>query len=317
MLTQATLTAGLPTLARRSGFLLGLSVALGVVGFGWPFLVPPTPTQGTGHSQDAVWLISAVVVLVLAMVLAALLDGSVDIKAIALLGVLAAVGAALRPLGAGTAGLEPMFVVLILGGRVLGPVLGFALGNIALLASALLTAGVGPWLPFQMIAAGWVALGAGLLPTRVRGRPEIALLAGYAVLAGLAFGAIMNLWFWPFSANFATPSGGPALPISFDPAADAASNAQRYLRFYLATSLGWDIPRGLLNATLVLLAGPRLLAALRACVDRAAFGAPITFAAAATPALPPTASPVPATPQLPNPLHHPATAAPAAATERQ
>jgi energy-coupling factor transport system substrate-specific component len=87
MLTRAVLTPRLPGLARRSGFLLGLSVALGVVGFGWPFLVPPTPTQGTGHSQDAVWLISAVVVLVLAMVLAALLDGSVDIKAIALLGV--------------------------------------------------------------------------------------------------------------------------------------------------------------------------------------------------------------------------------------
>ena len=34
-----------------------------------------------------------------------------------------------------------------------GPALGFLLGSTALLTSALLTGGVGPWLPFQMLAA--------------------------------------------------------------------------------------------------------------------------------------------------------------------
>ena len=57
-----------------------------------------------------------------------------DAKAVAMLGVLAAVGAALRPLGAGTAGLEPMFFLLILGGRVFGPGFGFVLGAVTLFA---------------------------------------------------------------------------------------------------------------------------------------------------------------------------------------
>ena len=47
--------------------------------------------------------------LLAAVVLAEISDGGLDAKAVAMLGVLAAVGAALRPLGAGTAGLEPMF----------------------------------------------------------------------------------------------------------------------------------------------------------------------------------------------------------------
>ena len=273
-------TGGLPRLGFRSAGLLLITCLLGVVGFGWPFLAGSQPGPSAGsHRQDAVWLISAVTLLVLAMVLAALLDGGTDVKAVALLGVLAAVGAALRPLGAGAAGIEPMFVVLILGGRVLGPVMGFSLGSTAMLASALLTAGVGPWLPFQMLAAAWVAMGAGLLPSRVRGRGEIAMLAGYALLAGFAFGAVMNLWFWPFAVS-------PDLPFGYRPEAGVGANAHRYLTFYLATSLGWDLPRGLLNAFLVLVAGPRLVAALRRGVQQAAFGVAVTFRPASTPNVP-------------------------------
>ena len=86
-----------------------------------------------------------------------------------MLGVLSAIGAALRPLGAGMAGIETVFFLLVLAGRVYGPGFGFVLGTTTLFASALLTGGVGPWLPFQMLAAAWVGLGAGLLPRRVRG----------------------------------------------------------------------------------------------------------------------------------------------------
>jgi energy-coupling factor transport system substrate-specific component len=94
-------------------------------------------------------------------VLAELADGGMDAKTVAMLGVLAAVGAALRPLGTGIAGFEPVFFLLVLAGRAYGPGFGFALGSITLFASALITAGVGPWLPFQMLGAGWVAAGAG------------------------------------------------------------------------------------------------------------------------------------------------------------
>ena len=82
-------------------------------------------------------------------------------------------GAALRPLGAGTAGIETVFFLLVLAGRVYGPGFGFVLGSTTLFTSALLTGGVGPWLPFQMLAASWVGLGAGLLP-RASGRPRDA-----------------------------------------------------------------------------------------------------------------------------------------------
>lgn len=60
--------------------------------------------------------------------------------------------------------------------------------------SALLTIGVGPWLPFQMLCSSWIGLGAGLLPRRVTGRAEIAMLAGYGVLCAYLFGFLMNMW---------------------------------------------------------------------------------------------------------------------------
>ena len=55
-----------------------------------------------------------------------------DAKAVAMLGMLAAVGGALRALGPGTAGLEPSFAVIILGGRVFGRGFGFVLGAVTL-----------------------------------------------------------------------------------------------------------------------------------------------------------------------------------------
>ena len=70
---------------------------------------------------------------------------------LAILGVLSAVNAILRGVSAGTGGVELVFFLLILAGRVFGPGFGFVLGCTSLFASALMTAGVGPWLPFQML----------------------------------------------------------------------------------------------------------------------------------------------------------------------
>ena len=128
------------------------------------------------HAADAPLLFALVVPLLLLILFAQLGDGSIDAKGIAMLGVLAAVIAALRPLGGGTAGLEPIWAILVLGGYALGPGFGFCLGAVSLFASALLTGGVGPWLPFQMLGAAWVGLGAGFLP-RLSGRPELAVIA--------------------------------------------------------------------------------------------------------------------------------------------
>ncbi|MGL5861129.1 MAG: ECF transporter S component, partial [Phycicoccus sp.] len=138
-----------------------------------------------------------------------------------------------------------------------------------LFASALLTGGVGPWLPFQMLGAAWVGWGAGLLP-RARGRVEIALLAGYGALAGLLYGLALNLSFWPFAT-------GMAGELSFVPGAPVADNLRRFLGFSLATSLGWDLGRALTNAVLISVTGRPVLGALRRAARRAAFDEPVSF----------------------------------------
>ena len=109
--------------------------------FGWPLLVDADATLA--HRSDAPWLFVLLLPLVLAVVLAEIADGGMDAKAVALLGVLASVGAALRPLGGGAAGFETVFFLLVLSGRVLGRGFGFVLGSVTLFASALLTAGCG------------------------------------------------------------------------------------------------------------------------------------------------------------------------------
>jgi energy-coupling factor transport system substrate-specific component len=199
-----------------------------------------------------------------------------DAKAVALLGVLAAMGAALRPFGAGTAGLEPTLFLLVLSARVLGPGFGFVLGAITYFASGLLTAGVGPWLPFQMLGAAWVGLLAGLLPggaaARPGGRVELAMLAGYTAVAALGYGLLLNLWFWPFGTYGNTS-------VAFVPGAPVTENLRHLLAFTLATSLGYDLPRAVLNATLVVVLGPPVLRALRRAARRAAFDAVPRFEA--------------------------------------
>src|SRR5690242_20602561 len=189
-----------------------------------------------------------------------------------MLGMLAAVGGALRALGPGVAGLEPSFAVIILGGRVFGRGFGFVLGAVTLFVGALLIGGVGPWLPFQMMAAGWVGFFAGCLP-RVGSR---VVLVGYAVLASLFYGAVINLWFWPFA------SYGPE--VTYVPGAPVLENLHRYLVFDATTSLLWDAGRAVLNGLVLAIAGPALERALRRASRRAAFDVRPEFETPASPA---------------------------------
>ncbi|OIJ67262.1 ECF transporter S component [Streptomyces mangrovisoli] len=250
---------------------LALVSAVGVVAFGWPFLAPPDSAINA-HSQDAPWLFAGLLVLLVAVVAATISESGLGPKAVAMLGVLAATGAALRPIGAGTAGIEPMFFLMVLSGRVLGPGFGFVLGSVTMFASALLTGGVGPWLPFQMLAMGWFTAGAGVLPgpDRLRGRAEYALLACYGFLAAFAYGTVMNLAGWPFMGTLA--SG-----ISFDPHAAVPANLARFVAYCAATSLGWDLGRALVTVALTLSLGPAVLRALRRATRRAAFETAVTF----------------------------------------
>ncbi|MFJ9595974.1 ECF transporter S component [Streptomyces virginiae] len=261
----------------RAAAALILVSLIGVAAFGWPLLADRQ--SGLAHSQDAPWLFAALLPLLVAVVVATIADTGMDAKAVAMLGVLAAVGAALRPLGAGTAGLEPMFFLMVLSGRVLGPGFGFVLGSVTMFASALLTGGVGPWMPFQMLAMGWFSLGAGLLPgpERIRGRAELLMLAAYGFAAAFAYGAVMNLQGWVIIQ-------GMAQGVSFHPGEPLAANLVRFVAYYLATSLGWDLGRASLTVVLTLMLGGTLLRALRRATRRAAFDAAVCFDSGERPA---------------------------------
>ncbi len=251
----------------RASVLLAVTSLVGAAGFAWPLVIQGSPTSAQAHSGDAPWLFVAVLPLLLAVVLSELSEGSLDAKAIALLGILAACGAALRIPSPGVAGFEPVFFLLMPAGRVLGRGFGFVLGAVTIAVSALITGGVGPWMPFQMFGAAWMGFGAGCLPP-ARGRAERWMLAAYAAVAGIAYGALLNLWFWPFGA-------GTSTSFSFVPGAGFAHNLHSFLLFDLTTSLGFDIPRALTNAVLVLVLGRPVLSALRRATRRAAFDVPV------------------------------------------
>jgi energy-coupling factor transport system substrate-specific component len=259
----------------RTAVVLTLASLAALAVFFWPLLIDAAPGTG-GQSGVAPAVFLAILPVIVVIVLAEVSTGGIDAKAVAMLGVLSAVNAVLRPLGAGTAGIETVFFMLILAGRVFGPGFGFVLGSTSLFASALLTAGVGPWLPYQMLAASWVGLGAGLLPGRVRGRAEIAVLAAYGVVAAYGFGFLMNMSFWPFSV-------GADTQVSYVAGAPVLENLHRFAVFtVLSSSAGWDTGRAITNVLAITLIGPAVLVTLRRAARRAAFSAPVTFAEPST-----------------------------------
>jgi energy-coupling factor transport system substrate-specific component len=257
----------------RSGAVLALASLAGLLLFVWPLMIPVP--AGWSHSQDAPIVFAALVPVIVVLVLAQLSDGGMDTRTLALLGVLTAINAALRPaLGAGTAGIESVFFLLVLGGRAFGPGFGFVLGTTSMAASALFTAGVGPWLPFQMLAAGWIGLGAGLLPGRARGRAklgELAMLIVYAIVAAYFYGAVMNLWSWPTITGIATPGyTGPSGGLDYVPGAPWIANLHRFGAYTLLTSTaGWDTGRAIWTALALGILGRPILDVLHRASRRA------------------------------------------------
>ena len=132
-----------------------------------------------------------------------------------------------------------------------------------------MTAGVGPWLPFQMICSAWVGMGAGLLPSRLRGRAEIAVLVVYGVVAAYAYGLLMNLSGWPFLLGIGLP-GQDTSGLTYLPGAPLLENLQRFGAYTLLTSTaGWDTMRAVTNSVALVLLGPSVLAVLRRAARRA------------------------------------------------
>lgn len=243
---------------RSSQASLLLVGGIGLGAFSWPLFISSTsPVQNGGH-----WLFLIILPLVLAVGISAISQNRLDVRAVALLGVLIAFATALRTLGAGQAGIEPIWLPIILGARVFGREFAFLLGTLSLFASALITGGVGPWLPYQMLAAALVAVGAASLP-RAQGRIETVLLAAYAVVASLVYGILMDLQFWPWL------SGGTS--IAYVAGGSLAENLRHFFLFHTTTGLAWDIPRAIFTAFLILVVGKPILRALQRVNRRASF----------------------------------------------
>ncbi len=249
-----------------SAIILALTTLLGIWAFLYPFFVPPATegSEGGSHTADAPLIFLLVTGLCLVAIVADLETRAIDSKTVALLGVLVASNALLRPLQ-GPGGFSAFYILPMLCGYVFGGLFGFLLGSLSVLVSAIFTGGVGPWMPFQMLAIGWVGLLSSALPKRFMttlwsGKAEKWLLAGWGAIMGIVFGLIINLWSWPYIA--AATSGLPDSQV-WQPGAGLIGALERYSAFYLATSLPWDLWTGAGNVLLLLFLGPPILRLLR------------------------------------------------------
>lgn len=240
--------------------ILALASALGAWAFLAPFFaadVSQTEITGMAHANDAPLFFVLLLGLCLLLLVTNLETRKMDAQLVAVLGVLVGINATLR-LIPGLAGFSAVFFLPILCGYVFGATFGFLLGALSLLVSALLTGGIGPWLPFQMFACGWNGMVAGWLPHFPKQpRLEIALLAGWGLASGFLFGVVMNLWFWPFLAQ---PGSAH---LAWTPGTDFFNTAALYGLFYVVTSLWWDAARAIGNVLLIVLLGIPLLRLLR------------------------------------------------------
>ncbi len=262
-------------LAKAAGHLtLTLICLLGLAAFFYPFLLSGAALGQADQSRaaDAPLIFAVLGPALLALLLAELGSGRLNARTIAVLGVLVGLNAVLRlPVGPGDS--PTFFFLTMLAGYVYGARFGFLMGALTLLVSAVLVGAVGPWMPFQMLTMGWMGMAtAALRPWGQRLRPggwgEIALLCVNGYVWGLLFGALMNLWSWPF---FAPPG------LDWQPGMGLTETLRRYAAFYLATSLAWDSVRAWSNVVLIAALGRVVLKQLRRFRARfqfAEYGAP-------------------------------------------
>jgi energy-coupling factor transport system substrate-specific component len=257
-------TGNIVSFTAASAVTLLIVSAISLLGFLWPFFV-------TSDSSAPQWIFLACAPIALLLFFAKVSNGDLDAKSVALLALLSALIAALRPLGTGAVGIEPMWFILILSARVFGPAFGFLLGALSMVLSAFITGGIGPWLAYQSFAAAWI----GLIPRRLRGRRELFALILYGILAAQFFGIAMDLQFWPWYL-------GVDSQLSYIPGGALKENIDRFITYHFLSALAWDIPRAIFTSVLLAIAGKSVLGALRRAHTRARFMTPIEFRDALT-----------------------------------
>jgi energy-coupling factor transport system substrate-specific component len=240
--------------------MLGLASLAGLALFAPPFL-------GRRLAGDVLAMLLALACVgVLALV--ELGVRGLDARRLALLAALAAIDTALRlAVVHGVGGFSPVFFLVLCAGYVFGASYGFLVGAVSILVSAVAEGGIGPWLPYQVLATGWVGVAAGLCGGWRTGPPswrDLALLAAVGALTGWLFGALMDVQVW-----VAGYRGSPDL--GWQPGMTPQRALANFARFYLATSLAYDTFRAAGNALMVVLLGLPVLAALRRVRARLSF----------------------------------------------
>ena len=162
-------------------------------------------------------------------------------RVVGLVAVLAALAVVGRLAFAAVPNVKPTTDIVLFAGYALGGVPGFAVGAISAVASNVFL-GQGPWTAWQMAAWGGVGVGGALLAWLARGRElsrvELAIACG---VAGLAFGAFMDVYQWSFAARQDLPT---------------------YLAI-ASTSLPYNLAHAIGNVVFCLLIGPVFVRSLR------------------------------------------------------
>ena len=137
-------------------------------------------------------------------------------RMVAVVGTLAAVAALGRDAFVAIPDVKPITAMTLVVGYALGPLPGFTVGALGMLASNFVL-GQGPYTPWQMAAWGLVGLGGAALGTLSRRRLGRVQLALAAALAALAAKELMNVYQWTIGASH-TPAAllavaGTGLPF--------------------------------------------------------------------------------------------------------
>ena len=161
-------------------------------------------------------------------------------RVVAVVAALAALAVVGRLAFAAIPNVKPTTDIVLFAGYALGAVPGFAVGAVTAIVSNIFLS-QGPWTVWQMAGWGAVGIAGAVLARSLRGRePNRFVLAAFCGLAGLAFGAWMDVYQWTLAAR-------------------------QDLDTYVAvagTSLPYNIAHAVGNVVFCLLIGPAFLRAL-------------------------------------------------------
>ena len=232
----------------------------GLALFAWPFFGTSLPASTPAWSLTVASLAGLLIVETGARQL--------DARGIALLAAIAAIDTALRlAVIEGIGGFSPIYFLVLCAGYALGPSYGFLAGALSILVSALAGGGVGPWVPYQVFAVGWVGAAAGVAGhwgANLPGRRDVIVLAAVGAVMGWVVGALLDIQDW-----VSVYRGNPTL--GWQPGMDAATALVHFGRYYLLTSLAYDTFRAAGNALMVVALGAPVLAALARLRARLSF----------------------------------------------